>query len=279
MPELPEVETIKNQLNRLIKGKVFGSVDVFLKKGISPESSKFKRLIRGAKINLISRRAKIFIFELNNGFSLLVHLKMTGQLVFVKNENKAGEQKNKHTRLVFHFQDGSCLLFNDLRQFGYIKLVKNSKVGQEIKEGDLGPEPLKSAFTLATFEAILKKRPRRKIKQLLMDQSLVAGIGNIYSDEILFYSRVHPLKIAGDLNKTEIKSVYQNIKKVLTDAIKARGTSAKDYLDAQGKKGSYDKKLKVYGKKGQKCPRGCPGVIERIKIGGRSAHFCPQCQK
>ncbi len=279
MPELPEVETIKNQLNRLIKGKTFNSVDVLLEKKVEPEALKFKRLIKGAKINLIRRRAKIFIFELNNGFSLIIHLKMTGQLIFAGDEKKAREMKNKHTHLIFHFQDGSFLLFNDLRQFGYVKLIKSLVVDREIKEKDLGPEPLERNFTLAAFRAILKKRPQRKIKQLLMDQNLVAGIGNIYSDEILFYSRVHPLRTSRDLNDAEIKSLHKNIKKVLANAIKDRGTSAKDYLDAKGKKGEYDKKLKVYGKEGQKCPKKCSGLIARIKIGGRSAHFCPACQK
>lgn len=278
MPELPEVETIKNQLNRLIVGKKITDVSVSLPKLIKTSHSSFKKNIRGTRIEKICRRAKIFIFKLKNEFSLVVHLKMTGQLIFAQNEKELEKKRNKYTHLIFKFSDSSFLLFNDLRQFGYLKLVPQKMVSEVINEPALGPEPLERVFTIKKFEEILKTRPERKIKQFLMDPYLIAGIGNIYSDEILFLSHVRPTRRVKTLSKKEKELIFKNIKKVLKEAIRDRGTSASDYVDAQGKEGGYDKKLRVYGKKKGKCPK-CGGDIKHIKIAGRTAHFCPSCQK
>jgi len=277
MPELPEVETIKNQLNKLVKGKTFRSFEAANEKSVKTEIKSFKMNLKDRKIEDIKRRAKIFLFELSGGQTLLVHLKMTGQLVFAKDKKDFNDKKNKHTRAVFSFKDGSFLLFNDLRKFGWLKLVKSENAAEEIKEGQLGPEPLEKTFSLELFQGILKKRPNKKIKQLLMDPYLIAGIGNIYSDEILFLSRVHPVRQTKNLKPREIKKIYENIGFVLKEALKARGTSASDYLDARGKEGGYDKKLRVYGKKKENCPI-CGTKIEWLKLNGRSAHFCPKCQ-
>ena len=241
MPELPEVETIRLQLS----GKIVG-----------------KRL-SGKEITKVRRRAKLLIIDFKDGGSLIFHLKLTGQLIF-------NGEPSRHTRKVFNFQDGSRLIFNDLRKFGWYKIVKESKT----IENGFGPEPL--IMDLKTFESLLNKRPNARIKPLLMDQKIIAGIGNIYSDEILFASKVRPTRLAKTLNKLEIKKIFQNIKKILRKAIKAKGSSVEDYVDACGKKGNYVKYHKAYHKK--KCSS-CGGQITKMKIIGRSAHFCPKCQK
>ncbi|PJE59670.1 MAG: DNA-formamidopyrimidine glycosylase [Candidatus Portnoybacteria bacterium CG10_big_fil_rev_8_21_14_0_10_44_7] len=278
MPELPEVETIKNQLNCLILGKQIKAVKILLPKIVKTNRAFFILVLTGKHFIKIYRRAKIFIFELSGNWSMIAHLKMTGQLVYAKNKNEFLKQKNKHTHVFFEFNDGSFLLFNDLRQFGWLKLIKKNAVDKEIQAEKLGPEPLEKEFTLAIFKKILATRPKKAIKPLLMDPYLIAGIGNIYSDEILFYSRILPTRPAASLKEKEIKTIYQNIKKILRAAIKARGTSAADYLDAFGAEGDYDKQLKVYGQKKSVCPI-CGGPIKRQKISGRTAHFCPKCQK
>ena len=270
MPELPEVETIKRQLNLLAAGKKIKEADVLLPKIVKTPLAEFKKAVTGAKIKEFNRRAKVLIIKLSNGWSMLVHLKLSGQLIF-------DGEKSKHTHVVFQFSDGHSLIFNDMRQFGYVKLVKTDNLEDFLKKEKFGPEPLDKNFTLARLSAILDKKPNAKIKQFLLDQKNLAGIGNIYSDEILFASRVHPLRRLKDLKPSEIKAVYKNIKKILSEAIKAKGTSADLYLDAYGRQGDFLPKLKVYGRQGQKCVK-CQGEVRRIKIGGRSAHFCPKCQ-
>jgi len=243
MPELPEVETIRRQLARKIIGKKMD----------------------GKKIKAVRRRAKVLMIDFADGSSLVFHLKLAGQLIF-------NGEPSKHTRKVFNFDDGSKLIFNDTRKFGWWKKVKDTKL---IEKG-FGPEALEADFK--TFKNNLKKHPGAKIKPLLMNQKFIAGIGNIYSDEILFNARVHPLRRVKTLENREIKLIHQNIKRVLQKAIQYRGTTEQYYRDACGRKGGYDQQLKVYQREGEKCPR-CGTKIKRIKVGGRSAHFCPQCQR
>lgn len=243
MPELPEVETIRRQLSKKIIGKK----------------------LEGRKITGVRRRAKILILDLSDGTSLIFHLKLTGQLIF-------NGKPSQYTRKVFNFNDGSQLIFNDVRKFGWWKKVKDIKK----IEKEFGPEAL--GINLKTLQYLLAKRPNAKIKSLLMDQKFIAGIGNIYSDEILFASRVNPLRRVKTLSGKDIRKIFQNIKKILKAAIKQGGSSVKDYLDVYGKKGNYARYHKVYQKEGKKCPR-CGAIIQRIKVNGRSAHFCPKCQK
>ena len=250
MPELPEVETIRRQLHEKIVGKKLDG----------PPAGE-----AGKKIVDVRRRAKILIIDFSNGSSLIFHLKLTGQLIF-------NGEPSRHTRHIFKFDDGSKLVFNDIRKFGWWKYIKSSK---DI-EKTFGPEALE--IDLKGFKDILEKRPNAKIKPLLMDQKFIAGIGNIYSDEILFAAKVQPLRRVKTLTPEEIRAIWVNIGKILKLAIKNRGTSENTYLDAMGKKGDYLKYLKVYRKEGQKCLR-CGGMVKRIKIGGRSAHFCPKCQR
>lgn len=278
MPELPEVETIRNQLEKLIIGKQMLKVDVGLAKMIKLPLVKFRKIVIGSKIKKISRRAKILIFELSNGWSILVHLKMSGRLIFRKKEAKLQTEDTKWNHLIYYFRDGSRLFHNDLRQFGYVKLIKTDELADFFKKEKLGPEPLKKDFTLIDLSAILKQKPKAKIKQFLIDQQNISGIGNIYSDEILFFAGVHPLRRVIELKPVEIKKIFDGIKKILPKALKLRGTSDSDYLDALGRKGEYAMRLKVYGREGEKCGK-CGGLVHRVKIGGRSAHFCPACQR
>ncbi len=244
MPELPEVETIHRQL----AGKLVG------------------KKLDGQPVTGVRRRAKILIIDFEDGSSLLFHLKLTGQLIF-------NGTPSAHTRKVFYFNDGTRLVFNDARKLGWWKKVKSTASIEE----KLGPEALEIDFR--TFEDNLKKHPRARIKPLLMDQKFIAGIGNIYSDEILFAAKINPLRKVETLSSDEeIRQIHQNIKKILKEAIRYRGTTAKDYLDVYGRQGGYTSHLKVYGKDGEKCNR-CGTIIKRIKIGSRSAHFCPGCQK
>ncbi|MFH1460900.1 MAG: DNA-formamidopyrimidine glycosylase [Patescibacteria group bacterium] len=271
MPELPEVETIKRQLNQKIKGKTIREVEVRLRKFVKYPLEKFKKLVAGAKIVNVSRRAKLLIFELSNGYCLVIHLKLTGQLIF-------NGQPNKHTHLIYYFTDKSKLIHNDLRQFGFVKVIPKKELAVFLEKEGFGPEPLTKEFTLELFKGLLSRRKKSKIKPLLMDQKFMAGIGNLYADEILFYAGVRPVRLANSLKPAEIKKIYQEIKRVLQLAIKKRGSSAENYLDAQGKKGNFMPLVKVYQRTGQPCDK-CGTKIQRIKISSRSAHFCPKCQK
>ena len=270
MPELPEVETITRQLNKRIKGKKIKKVEVRLVKLVKYPLIKFKKLVVGAKIKSVSRRAKLLIIELSNNYSLVIHLKLTGQLIL-------NGEINKHTHLIYYFTDGSCLIHNDLRQFGFVKVVAKKELADFFEKEKFGPEPLDKKFTLNLFKELLNKRKNSKIKSLLMDPKFVAGIGNIYSDEILFYAGVLPTRSASSLGPIEIKKIYQEIKRILVLAIKKRGSSNKDYFDAYGQKGNFVPLIKVYQRQGELCRR-CRTKIRRIKIGSRSAHFCPKCQ-
>ncbi|MEK7161045.1 MAG: DNA-formamidopyrimidine glycosylase, partial [Patescibacteria group bacterium] len=271
MPELPEVETIKNQLNRLVAGKKISGLKVFLPKIIKGPKSQLVKAVLGAKITRLARRAKILIFELNNGFSILAHLKMTGQLIYQAAQPET-LIKNKHTRAIFLFSDKTCLLFNDLRQFGYLRLLKSAALKDFFAKEKFGPEILTKEFTLKKFRAILAKRPRIKIKQFLLDQRNLAGVGNIYADEVLFFAGVRPERRVADLGHKASAKLFSGLKKILTQAIKLRGTSARDYLDALGQTGNFASKLKVYGQEGKNCVK-CKikSKITRLKIGGRSA--------
>ncbi len=278
MPELPEVETIKNQLNRVLVGRRIQKIEVFLPKIVKTPLPQFKKAVGGSIIKKIRRRAKILIFELSSGWSMLFHLKLTGQLIYQKKDSPQKPHFNKHTHLIFYLSDKAKLLFNDVRQFGYIKIIKTAEIDNFFKKEKIGPEPLSRFFSFDNFKKIIAKKTKTKIKQFLMDQKNLAGIGNIYSDEILFAAGVNPLRPISQLKEKEIEKIFLNIKKILSQAIKYRGTSSNDYLDAFGREGAYLKYLAVYGQEGKNCVK-CKQKIKRIKIGGRSAHFCPICQK
>jgi len=278
MPELPEVETIRSQLGKLLIGKKIASTDIYLPAMVKLPLDRFKKNVVGATIKKIERRAKILIFNLSSGWSMLMHLKLSGRLIFRGKDEPPREEDKKWNHLIYHFDDGSRLFHNDLRQFGYVKLIETEKLADFFGKEKFGPEPLEKNFTFNDFSAILKRKLRSKIKQFLMDQRNIAGIGNIYSDEILFLAGVHPLKRISRLKEGETKKIFDALKKILDEATRWRGTSDDTYLDVKGKRGDYASRLMVYGREGEKCKK-CDRAIQRIKIGGRSAHYCPKCQK
>jgi formamidopyrimidine-DNA glycosylase len=270
MPELPEVETIKRQLSTRIKNRTIEGVKVNLSKIIKYPIRGFKRTVINSRIEQVKRRAKLLIIKLSNNYNLLIHLKMTGQLIF-------NGQPNKYTHLIFYFKDKTWLSYNDLRQFGFVKLIKGKDLSAYLSKESYGPEPLSKEFTLEVFKSLLKKRKKLRIKPFLMNQQIIAGIGNLYADEILFYAGVRPARRAQSLKLEEIKKVFKQIKRVLKLGIKKKGSSAEDYLDADGREGNFVPLIQVYQRTGQPCKK-CGAKIEKIKIGQRSAHFCPKCQ-
>jgi formamidopyrimidine-DNA glycosylase len=271
MPELPEVETIKKQLNQIIKGETIKKVEVRLPKLVKHPLDKFKKLVEGVKIIGFSRRGKLLIIELANKYFLVIHLKLSGQLIY-------NGEIGRHSHIVYYFTDKSRLVHNDPRQFGYVKVVDKNGLDQLIKTEKYGPEPLSKDFSLKLFKELLTKRKKSKIKTLLMDQTFIAGIGNIYASEILFKAGVKPTRLVETLKPEEIRRIYQAIKYILKLAIEKKGASANDYLDARGREGDYLKIAKVYQKEGQLCPV-CGSRIRRIKMNSRSSFYCPKCQK
>jgi formamidopyrimidine-DNA glycosylase len=214
-------------------------------------------------------------------------LKLTGQLIFRPKRGRAvmgghpqkgGGQglPNKFTHLIFNFSDGSFLYFNDLRKFGWARLVDDRGVSEIVSAH--GPEPLSKEFSLAYLQAVIIKYPNRKLKQILLDQTLIGGIGNIYCDESCFCAKIRPTRIAKKITLAEVKKLHQCINGVIRLAISKKGTSADTYVRLSGQPGGMVPYLKVYGRKGEKCKR-CGGLIDRIKVNGRGTHFCPKCQK
>lgn len=288
MPELPEVETVRRDLESRLLNKKIKTVEVLDLKLVG----NLNKQLTGSSFTEILRRGKLLIFKSNHpGLFMLVHLKMTGQLIYLfKDQISAGghslsshsfekavggELPNKHTRVIITFADSSRLFFNDVRKFGYIKLASELELEKLIAK-NYGPEPLEDLFDLAEFEAKLGRR-RINIKAALLDQKTVAGLGNIYVDEVLFESGVRPQRSASSLKPAEIIKIHQAIKRILALAIKNRGTTFSNYVDGSGKKGNFSQKLKVYGRAGQKCVK-CGSAIIKTKIAGRGTHYCNSCQ-
>ncbi len=308
MPELPEVQTVVSELNQKLRGRKIKRVVVNMGKIISigPQTvsnirdisqktvNEFVKLLTGRKFESVSRRGKMLIFNVDGPLSLLSHLKMTGQFIF---EDKAQAKKTgsqyrilnkltaplvklpaKHTHVIFYFTDGATLYYNDLRQFGYLRIVKDADIDRVKEFKEYGPEPLEKEFTLEVFRDALKNRKKIPIKLALMDTKVVVGIGNIYSDEILYHARVRPDRKTETLTSRELKAVYEQIKPVLQTGIKYKGSSVGDFIRTDGKWGSMGKHHFVYGRKKQSC-LGCGTIIQSMKLGGRTSSFCPKEQK
>lgn len=266
MPELPEVETIKRDLQQAILGKKIVKVCLHNPKVVrQPSPAVFKRSLEGRKIKNILRQAKLLIFELSDGKFLTIHLKMTGQLVY------PGGGKN--SRVAIQFSDGSVLDFNDQRLFGELRVVGDWKKLKFIQ--NLGPEPFD--LTFSDFTDMLSKK-KTKIKSLLLDQSFISGIGNIYAAEILFRAKINPQRQAQRLTKSEKEALLKETKKVLSSAIKHGGSSVDDYIRVSGKPGDYVRFHRVYNRLGKPCFV-CKSPIKRITQGGRGTYFCAKCQK
>jgi len=266
MPELPEVETIKRDLERIIKGSKITKVSVYNPMVIRyPSVEEFKKELTGVIIKNILRRAKVLILELSNGKALVIHLKMTGQLVY------PGDGKN--SRVTFHLSNGQSIDFNDQRLFAELRVLDDWRTLKFIQ--GLGPEPFD--ITLKQFKDMLKVK-KTKIKPLLMDQTFISGIGNLYAAEVLFRSGIDPQRRAQSLSNQEKENLFNEIKKVLEEAIYYGGSSVDNYVRLSGKPGEYAAHHKVYGREGKPC-LACKTVIKRISLGGRGTYFCPKCQK
>jgi len=277
MPELPEVETIRRQLSKKILYKKIKEVEVFDPRIIQGSSvDDFKKIVSGKKVKNISRKGKLLIFELSENYYLVVHLKLTGQLIL--QEKEGIEKRKKYTSVIYVFSDGKKLFHNDLRKFGYVCLLNKKQLKKFLEEKKYGIEPLSKEFTLDKFKTLLLKKPKSKIKPLLMDQSFIAGIGNIYSQESCWCAKILPTREVKTLKDKEIKDLYNCLIKILKEAIIYRGASADAYVDIYGEKGDYLSKLKVYGREGKKCYR-CGAKIKKITLAGRGTYFCPKCQK
>ena len=274
MPELPEVETVKNTLEKNLAGLTLTGVDIEMPKIIrEPDLADFTTGVTGKKINRLGRRGKYLLIHLSGGGVLVVHLRMTGRLVYARPE----DPPPRHTHVVFHLSNGNELRFADMRQFGRILLAQTRQLDQVKGLKDLGPEPLGPDFSREFLRRELKLK-RVRLKSLLLDQTFIAGLGNIYADEALHRSRIHPERIARTLSTREIANLYRSIIDVLQEGIANRGTSMRDYVDGDGRAGNYQELLRVYNREGEPCGY-CGTAITRIKVGGRSSYFCAACQK
>jgi formamidopyrimidine-DNA glycosylase len=286
MPELPEVETIRRDLSRRLIGKRLVGFEVKRPKLIKSPRPLFRRQAIGARIVSVGRRAKVLILTLSTEHALLIHLKMTGQLVYRSASGKlavgghpiqdVSGVPNRYTYVTFRFTDGSALYFNDVRMFGYIRLVPVAEL--PVIFSHLGPEPLLRSFTPGALVERLARRSRTSIKAALLDQTVVAGIGNIYADESLFVARLRPRRRVASLKDLDIRRLYRAIHSVLSSAVAARGTSMASYVDGLGRQGSYWRKRKVYGRAGEKCRR-CGTILERTVVAQRGTTYCPGCQR
>jgi len=274
MPELPEVETVKRTLQPKLTGLKFIDVQILLPKIIrTPDPDEFKEKITGKKILKINRRGKYLLFNLNDGLNLVIHLRMTGSLVICRSD----EPLSKYTHLVMVLENGFHLRFADMRQFGRIWLVPATSMDNLAGYKNLGIEPLEAIFTISYLKKELKRRHVR-IKPLLLDQTFIAGLGNIYTDEVLHRAKINPERLATTLSPREIAHLYHAIRDVLQEGIENRGTTVRDFIDGNGRPGSYQELLRVYNREGKPCCH-CGHHIVRKKIGGRSSYFCPACQK
>lgn len=270
MPELPEVETIARGLDSRIVGRTIQHAHVGWRRSVAvPSPDLFVQRIACRRVVSVGRRGKYIVAELDMGW-LLIHLKMSGRLLLIPST----EPSDAHTHIILGLDDGWDLRFHDVRKFGRLYLLDDPVS----VTGSLGPEPLDESFSLVDFRRLLGHRSGR-LKSLLLNQEFLAGIGNIYADEALFSSRLHPLRKADSLTWDEQSRLYLAIRTVLGRAVAGRGTTLEDsgYVDAEGRSGGYQDEIAVYGRSGKPC-RHCGAAVERIVVGGRSAHFCPACQ-
>jgi formamidopyrimidine-DNA glycosylase len=288
MPELPEVETIRTGLSKLLPGKVIKDVWYDWDKSFPNAPSDVARFLVGSKIEKVRRRAKVLIIELSGGWALIIHLKMTGQLVFVGEKQRfgaghpgkelVGELPAKSTHVILDFTDGSKLFFNDQRKFGWMRLMPAIEIPEIDFFKKFGPEPLDDDFTVDRFIERLMRRKNSNIKAVLLDQTVIAGVGNIYADESLWGAKIHPATLVSKIPKDKLVTLYSALRDVLTLSIKKGGSTDKNYVDAQGQKGSYLSFANVFRREGQPCPR-CGTPIDKIRVAGRGTHICPHCQK
>jgi formamidopyrimidine-DNA glycosylase len=281
MPELPEVETVRQRLEQVLIGNTISQIQVLRDKSFQGQTQK----VIGASIQAVSRKAKLLRLQLDNDLNLLIHLKMTGQLIFVSDDVKTGgghptadwvrNLPSKHTRVIIEFSDDSKLYFNDMRVFGWMRVLDDEQVLAEFNK--YGPDVIDENFTAKYLQKKLANRTIA-IKEAMMTNQIVGGIGNIYANEALFEAGIDPRRSAKSLSLDELRRLVTASKQVIRAGLEAGGTTFDGrYVDVDGLAGSYQNQLKVYDKEGEPCPN-CQGKIKKIKIGQRGTYFCPQCQ-
>ena len=289
MPELPEVEVVKRSLTRKVQNLIIQKVNIKDSKlRYHIDKNKFRK-ITGLRIKKIERKSKFLLFFLNKNFIMMVHLGMTGKFFFVDRKNTKlktsfyynidYKKEQKYDRVEFILNKNQKLIYNDVRKFGFIKLLSDKKYKNNFHLKHLGPEPLKNTFNYTYFKNYIKGRSRM-IKDILMDQKFVSGLGNIYANEILFLSKIKPSRKVKNLKEFELKKIINFTKEVLKNAIELGGSSIKDFSSSNGKKGSFQQYFNVYGKKGTTCSNTtCKSIIVKSSISNRSTFFCNNCQK
>lgn len=304
MPELPEVETVVRGL-QFLRGKRVRSIKVQKPKLVSvgPNTLSpmrkhtirhvraFQRAFVGRTILGITRRAKLIVFKLDGGWWLLVHLKMAGQIIIQRKSQRRlllrlynspaaplEEIPSKHTHIVLIFTDGTILYYNDTRVFGTWRAVHTQDLSKVQDLQSYGPEPLGRLFTWQNLRDVMQRRPNMKLKQALTDQTLLAGVGNIYADETLFVAKLRPMRVVSSFRPADWQRLYRSLQRVLRHAIKTHGSSVGDFIRPDGQVGTFGKYHKVYDRKGKPCTV-CRTPIRRITIGGRGTHYCPTCQR
>ena|SRR3990167_9464360 len=301
MPELPEVETVRTGLAQHLPGRIIADVWHDNPKSFPNAPADVAKFMLLAKIKAVRRRGKVLIIDLSSGYSLAIHLKMTGQLVFVGSADKltanssqlrakekfggghptdslVGQLPDKSTRVVIDFKDGSKLFFNDQRKFGWMRLLPTLELPEIDFLKKIGPEPLEDSFTVGDFIERLMTRKNSPIKAVLLDQTVVAGVGNIYADESLWAAKIHPSTRVNRTPKTKLVSLFSALQQILHQAIESGGSTDRNYVNADGKKGSYIEIAQVFRREGQACPR-CGTEIIKTRVAGRGTHICPRCQR
>ena len=288
MPELPEVETVKRGLLKLVVGKKIKIVSSDTPRSFPNAEADVKAFLVNSSITDVRRRAKVLLIDLSTNYTLVIHLKMTGQLVFVDNSERfaaghpsdslIGKLPDKSTRVVIEFNDGSHLYFNDQRKFGWVRLMPTLEVPNIDFMKKVGPEPLEIEFTATQFTERFARRSKTTIKAAILDQTVIAGVGNIYADESLWGAKIHPSRQVGSITKPEFKKLYEEVRAVMNLSIEKGGSTNRNYVNAEGKKGSYMDFARVFRREGLACPR-CGTEIIKIRVAGRGTHVCPNCQK
>lgn len=286
MPELPEVETVKRGLEQLLIGHTIKSVDFDWPKSFPNSPADVKEFLVGSQVAGVRRRAKVLIIDLTSGYSLVIHLKMTGQLVYRgkavfgaghPNDSLIGRLPDRSTRVTFRLDNDSTLFFNDQRKFGWVRLFPTVEVPNIDFMKKVGPEPLEDSFTPDVFIERLQRRKNTTIKAAILDQTVLAGIGNIYADEGLWGAKIHPATRMKDVPLGKLKKLFTELRYVLELSIEKGGSTDRNYVNAEGKRGSYIDFARVFRREGQPCQR-CGSEIIKTRVASRGTHICPKCQ-
>jgi formamidopyrimidine-DNA glycosylase len=287
MPELPEVETVRTGVSKFLPGLKITAVSSDWVKSFPNAQADVEQFLIGAKVVAVKRRAKVLMIELDTDYTLVIHLKMTGQLVYVgkerfgaghPNDSLVGHLPDKSTRVIFELNNSAKLYFNDQRKFGWVRLIPTAEVPNIDFMKKVGPEPLSDDFTPKIFIERINKRANTTIKAALLDQTVLAGVGNIYADESLWGAKIHPASRVRDVPEAKLKKLHTELQYVLNLAIEKGGSTDRNYVNAEGKRGSYIDFARVFRQEGKACLR-CGTIIIKTRVAGRGTHTCPKCQR